>query len=74
MVLLSGGYGEDDMSITTRKQEVLIAALLAAVITGVVAIVAVAGAKTAGAFIAGAAMVVIFVALSNRKLQREKRK
>jgi multisubunit Na+/H+ antiporter MnhB subunit len=64
------------MRITTRKQEVLTAAVLAVAVTAVVAIAVVAGAKTIGDFIAGAgtAIVVIFIALTNKKLQRVKRK
>jgi hypothetical protein len=65
------------MSATTRKQEVLIAGVLATIVTAAVAIAVVAGARTVGAFVAGAggaATVAIFVALTNRKLRRERRK
>jgi len=60
--------------VTTRRQEVLVAAVHAVVVTGAVAVAALvaAGARTLGAFVAGAgaATVVIFVILTNRKLQR----
>ena len=57
---------------TTRRQEVLVAAVHAVVVTGAVAALVAAGARTLGAFVAGAgaATVVIFVILTNRKLQR----
>jgi len=58
--------------VTTRRQEVLVAAVHAVVVTGAVAALVAAGARTLGAFVAGAgaATVVIFVILTNRKLQR----
>ena len=57
---------------TTRRQEVLVAAVHAVVVTGAVAALVAAGARTLGAFVAGAgaATVVIFVILTSRKLQR----
>ena len=64
------------MSVTTRNQEVLIAAPRAMVVRAAVAIIVVAGAKTIWGFYLGSrvATVVIFVTLTNRKLQRERKK
>jgi len=64
------------VSADSRKQELLIATVMAVVVTAAVAVAAAAGARTVGAFVAGAggATLIIFVALTDRKLQREKRR